>query len=368
MQAPRVSWITTTIVGNRHEPTDVRQCSGILAGYSSSLGENIALISDIVLMASSYSRHLRICLRSDELSGLCSLCQWSSMLPSVLTSRRSVSSASWLQTRSDTKRVGMRSLAHLCLGSLERRCTSMRSRRSRRRLGMTCQTRIPPTNLSARSGQRVCHWWAYRSLAALVVRENRSCWRKKHISIWMIELSTRTRSWSWCLPGGLRQRRKVERSSTGLSRGPSSGASPDWHANAGRRPSWVRWPTATPSAGRGSRRLTMNIDVSVAVSEKSCFRQAPTRTGCAYGGALTNRCRGRHFALVAHCGECSRGLASPRAFMVVVIEPRSVCVRVLLWPVGEATLGECGVAQDFLSIWRVWTASSHQLRCFDGGF
>ena len=46
-------------------------------------------------------------------------------------------------------------MAHLCLGSLERRCTSMRSRRSRRRLGMTCQTRIPPTNLSARSGQRV---------------------------------------------------------------------------------------------------------------------------------------------------------------------------------------------------------------------
>ena len=43
--------------------------------------------------------------------------------------------------------------------------------------------------------------------------------------------------------------------------------------------------------------------------------------------------------------ECSRGLASSRAFMVVVIEPRSVCVRVLLWRVGEATLGECGVAQ-----------------------
>ena len=77
------------------------------------------------------------------------------MLPSVLTSRRSVSSASWPLTRSDTKRVGMRSFAHLCLGSLERRCTSMRSRRSRRRLGMTCQTRIPLTNLSARSGQRV---------------------------------------------------------------------------------------------------------------------------------------------------------------------------------------------------------------------
>ena len=77
------------------------------------------------------------------------------MLPPVLTSRRSVSSASWPKIRSDTKREGMRSLAHLCLGSLERGCTSMRSRRSRRRLGMTCQTRIPPTNLSAKSGQRV---------------------------------------------------------------------------------------------------------------------------------------------------------------------------------------------------------------------
>ena len=62
-----------------------------------------------------------------------------------------------------------------------------------------------------------------------------------------------------------------------------------------------RWPTATPSAGRGSRRFNMNIDVSVAVSEKSCFRQASTRTGCAYGGALTKRCRGRHCALVAQC-------------------------------------------------------------------
>ena len=117
----------------------------------------------------------------------------------------------------------------------------------------------------------------------------------------MIELSARTRSWSWCLPGGLRQRRKVEWPSTGLSRGPSSGASPDWHANAGRWPSWVRWPIATPSVGRGSRRLTMNFNVSVAVLEKSCFRQAPTRTGYAYGGARTNRCRDRHFALVAHC-------------------------------------------------------------------
>ena len=77
------------------------------------------------------------------------------MLPPVLTSRRSVSSASWPKIRSDTKREGMRSLAHLCLGSLERGCTSMRSRRSRRRLGMTCQTRIPLTNLSAKSGQRV---------------------------------------------------------------------------------------------------------------------------------------------------------------------------------------------------------------------
>ena len=93
----------------------------------------------------------------------------------------------------------------------------------------------------------------------------------------------------------------VEWPSTGLSRGPSSGASPDWHANAGRRPSWARWPTATPSAGRGSWRLAMDIDVSVGVSEKSCCRQAPTRTGCAYGGALTNRCRGRHCALVAQC-------------------------------------------------------------------
>ena len=53
------------------------------------------------------------------------------------------------------KKSGYEILAHLCLGSLERRCTSMRSRRSRRRLGMTCQTRIPPTNLSARSRQRV---------------------------------------------------------------------------------------------------------------------------------------------------------------------------------------------------------------------
>ena len=105
-------------------------------------GENVTLISDIILMISSYSRHLQICLRSDELSGPCSLCQWSSMLPSVLTTRRSVSSASWLQIRSDTQRVGVRSLAHLCLGSLERRGTSMRSRRSRRRLEMTCQTRI----------------------------------------------------------------------------------------------------------------------------------------------------------------------------------------------------------------------------------
>ena len=94
---------------------------------------------------------------------------------------------------------------------------------------------------------------------------------------------------------------KVEWPSTGLSRGPSSGASPDWHANAGRRPSWARWPTATPSAGRGSWRLAMDIDVSVAVSEKSCCRQAPARTGCAYGGARTNRCRGRHCALVAQC-------------------------------------------------------------------
>ena len=62
-----------------------------------------------------------------------------------------------------------------------------------------------------------------------------------------------------------------------------------------------RWPTAAPPAGRGSQRLTMNIDMSVAVSEKSCFRQAPTRTGCAYGGALTRRCRGRHCALVTQC-------------------------------------------------------------------
>ena len=93
----------------------------------------------------------------------------------------------------------------------------------------------------------------------------------------------------------------VEWPSIGLSRGPSSGASPDWHANAGRRPSWVRWPTAAPPAGRGSRRLAMKIDVSVAVSEKSCFRQAPTRTGCTYGGGRTNRCRGRHCALVAQC-------------------------------------------------------------------
>ena len=62
---------------------------------------------------------------------------------------------------------------------------------------------------------------------------------------------------------------------------------------------WVRWPTAAPPAGRGSRRLTVNIDVSVTVSEKSCFRQAPTRTGYAYGGARTNRCRGRHCAFVA---------------------------------------------------------------------
>ena len=93
----------------------------------------------------------------------------------------------------------------------------------------------------------------------------------------------------------------VEWPSTGLSRGPSSGASPDWHANAGRRPSWVRWPTAVPPAGRGSRRFTMKIDVSVAVSEKSCCRQASARTGCAYGGTRTNRCRGRHCALVAQC-------------------------------------------------------------------
>ena len=93
----------------------------------------------------------------------------------------------------------------------------------------------------------------------------------------------------------------MEWPSTGLPRGPSSGASPDWHANAGRRPSWVRWPTAVPPAGRGSRRLTMNIDMSVAKSEKSCFRQAPTRTGSAYGGALTRRCRGRHCALVTQC-------------------------------------------------------------------
>ena len=61
--------------------------------------------------------------------------------------------------------------------------------------------------------------------------------------------------------------------------------------------------------------------------------------------------------------ECSRGLAFSRAFMVVVIEPRSVRVRVLLWRVGEATLGECIVAQEILSIWWIWTAS-HQLRCF----
>ena len=45
----------------------------------------------------------------------------------------------------------------------------------------------------------------------------------------------------------------------------------------------------------------MNIDVSVAVSEKSCCRQASARTGCAYGGGRTNRCRGRHCALVAQC-------------------------------------------------------------------
>ena len=48
------------------------------------IGDNVALISDIILMVSSYSRHLRTCLRSEELSGLCFLCQ-SSMLPSVLT-------------------------------------------------------------------------------------------------------------------------------------------------------------------------------------------------------------------------------------------------------------------------------------------
>ena len=147
-----------------------------------------------ILLVSSYSRHLRTCLRGDELSGLCSFCQWSSMLPSVLTSRRSVSSASWLWIRSDTNRVGMGSLAHLCLGSLERRCTSMRSRRGRRRLGMTCRRGFL-RRIYQRKVDKLCHWWAYRSLAALV----RSYWRKKYVSIWMIELPTRSRSWSWCL-------------------------------------------------------------------------------------------------------------------------------------------------------------------------
>ena len=93
----------------------------------------------------------------------------------------------------------------------------------------------------------------------------------------------------------------MEWPSTGLSKGPSSGASPDWHENAGRRPSWVRWPTATPFLGLGSRRLTMNINVSVAVSEKSCTCQASTRAGCSSGGARTVCCRGRHCALVAQC-------------------------------------------------------------------
>ena len=61
--------------------------------------------------------------------------------------------------------------------------------------------------------------------------------------------------------------------------------------------------------------------------------------------------------------ECSRGLVFSWTFMVVVVVSRSVRVRVLLWRVGEATLGECSVAQEILSIWWIWTAS-HQLRCF----
>ena len=94
----------------------------------------------------------------------------------------------------------------------------------------------------------------------------------------------------------------------------------------------------------------MDIDVSVAVSEKSCFRQAPTRTRCAYSRALTNRCRGRHRALVAQCLEMFPMLDTFQVFMFAVIEPRSVCVRVLFWRFGEAALGECGVVQEIFSV------------------